>query len=128
DREQRDRQVEGGATEEAATRALAGADRTATGDHHVTSLRRMRRSSTALTPPRTGRRNSAIAEPLPRLPPRMPVKNARLARVLVEFAGPPRVRMKMGIMSATVKMNVNKMATIKIGEIIGRMTWNRRLK
>src|SRR5690606_8932001 len=93
-REEGDRQVEGGAAEEPAPHALAswrgGTRGGGARDHHVTSLRRMRRKSTALTPPSTGSRNSAIAAPRPRLPPRMPVKNARLASVLVLFAGPPR--------------------------------------
>src|SRR5690606_11469727 len=105
-REDRDGQVERrarGDTSDAPSATCPPGERGGGGRHQITSLRRISRSSTALTPASTGSRNRAMAAPRPRLPPRMPVKKAWLARVWVMFAGPPRVRMKMAIMSEKVK-------------------------
>src|SRR5690606_33134220 len=130
-REHRDGQVEDRAGSEASDAAAArgaGGERRGGRRHQVTSLRRMSLSSSAETPASTGSRNSAMAAPLPRFPPRMPVKNAWLASVCVMFAGPPRVRMKMAIMSENVNTNVKSTATSRMGESIGSVMSNRRRK
>ena len=85
----------------------------------------MSASRSAENPASTGKRNRAMAAPRPRFPPAMPVKNARLDSTWVLSAGPPRVRMKITIMSAKVKTNAKRIATSRIGERSGSVIWNR---
>src|SRR5215212_1613803 len=70
---------------------------------HTVSARFAILSIRAATPTSTGKRNSAIAAPCPRLPPSIPLKYAQVASTCVESKGPPRVRMKTTIRSVNVQ-------------------------